>query len=114
MPGTTWPLAGFPTLTTIQWDDVSTEFMKLNVFGSDSKYRSMMFQLEPPDLSGIGDVKLKALIGKSVFVNYPQLHEALVVAVRLPSRMLRGSQQYFYFRVSCDTPLFKLSCIYNN
>lgn len=88
--GTKWPLAGFPTLTKIEWDNVKTDFAKVNVFGSDSKYRTMLFELHPTDCSGMSEQAFKALLGKSVFVNYPQLHEAIVVAISTETQEYRA------------------------
>ena len=46
IPGTTSPLAGFPTLGTLRMQNVETDFFKLNMFGSESKYRSIVLELE--------------------------------------------------------------------
>jgi 5'-3' exoribonuclease 1 len=89
VPGTLTAVAGFPTLTAIAMNDVNTDFTKVNVFGSASKYRSLVMTVHSPIKSTADASKLSLLIGKSVFVNYPQLHEARIVAVTTEKEEIR-------------------------
>ena len=81
VPGTISPLAGFPTLGTLRMQNVETDFFKINVFGSDSKYRSIVLELEENAALDPARVDLRILVGRVVYVNYPQMHEAKVMAV---------------------------------
>lgn len=81
--GTISPYPGFPSLSVKQIQRVDMEFMKLNVFGSESKYRSMILEVLPIvfDEEQMDGSLLETLVGRSVYVNYPMSHEARVVAV---------------------------------
>ena len=90
--GTTCPCAGFPCLGVITFHNVRTDFLKINVFGSESKYRSVMLEMPSVEI----DLKMvptmvSKLMGSSVFVNYPLMHEAKVVAVSTSSEEFRLS-----------------------
>ena len=90
--GTTCPCAGFPCLGVITFHQVRTEFLKINVFGSESKYRSVV--LEMPSMAvDLEDIPamVSRLIGSSVFVNFPLMHEARVVGVSTVSDEYRLS-----------------------
>jgi 5'-3' exoribonuclease 1 len=80
--GTTCPFAGFPCLGVIDFARVQTDFIKVNIFGRDTKYRSVVLELQTlaVELDAIAAIVSK-LLGSSVFVNYPLIHEAKVVAV---------------------------------
>ena len=80
IPGTILPLAGFPSLGTLPIQNVDTDFFKMNTFGSESKYRSISLELAESEVDP-DKLDLKVLVGRVVFVNYPQMHEAKVVAV---------------------------------
>ena len=100
--GTNVFLPGFPTLTSVKIVRIETSVIKVNVFGSESRYKTLNIEIDSLKerisalLQNDGNVdvntttasvqannerKFTALLGKSVFVNYPQLHEAKVVAV---------------------------------
>jgi 5'-3' exoribonuclease 1 len=88
VPGTLTAVAGFPTLTALVMNDVNTDFAKINVFGSASKYRSLVMTVQS-SIKSVEASKLSVLLGKIVFVNYPQLHEARVVAVTTENEEIR-------------------------
>ena len=97
VPGTAACLAGFPSLGALRIANVTTEPIKLNVFGSESKYRTVAIDLDSPEYDP-DSIDIKGLLGRVVFVNYPQLHEARVVAV---------SNEREEFRLSpCKDPAF--------
>lgn len=80
VPGTTVPIAGFPSLGVIPILNVVIEPVKINVFGMESRYKSLLMTLTPRDFDpNVIDSSL--LLGRSVYVNYPQMHEAKVVEV---------------------------------
>jgi 5'-3' exoribonuclease 1 len=77
--GTKIPAPGFPSLGVLRVASVTTSAIKLNVFGSDSRYRTMHMKLATTKYDP-ATLDLGKLIGRSVYVNYPNMHEALVVA----------------------------------
>jgi 5'-3' exoribonuclease 1 len=80
VPGTVSPCAGYPSLSVLPIQDASIEFHKINVFGRDSRYRSIILKLHEQDFDS-ATADLGCIVGKSVWVNYPQLHEACIAAV---------------------------------
>ena len=89
IPGTILPLAGFPSLGTLPIQNVDTDFFKMNTFGSESKYRSISLELAESVVDP-SKIDLTLLIGRVVYVNYPQIHEAKVVAVSTAKEELRA------------------------
>lgn len=98
--GTSVFLPGFPTLTALKINRIETSTVKINVFGSESRYKTLSIEIDSmqerirtllPDVvntaveattvEGKNEKKVMALLGKSVYVNYPQLHEAKIIAV---------------------------------
>ena len=82
IPGTVSPCPGFPSLSMLPIAGVRCEAIKLNVFGSESKYSTLILELQ----SSRGAVErlgsnLERILGKSVYVNYPSMVEARVVGV---------------------------------
>lgn len=77
--GTKIPAPGFPSLGVLRVANVETSAIKLNVFGSESKYKTMHMKLATAKYNP-DTLDLSKLIGRSVYVNYPNMHEALVVA----------------------------------
>lgn len=80
LSGTVSPMPGFPTLGVIPIQNITTDSFKINVFGSDSKYRNILIEFAETKID-LTSFDVKILIGRSVFVNYPLLHEARIVAV---------------------------------
>jgi 5'-3' exoribonuclease 1 len=89
IPGTIFPLAGFPSLITLPIENVETDFFKMNTFGSESKYRSISLELAESVVDA-STLDPKVLVGRVVFVNYPQIHEAKVVAVTTANEEYRS------------------------
>lgn len=86
VPGVTLPLAGFPSLRTLPISNLSLESVGLNCFGMNSRKDSLMLHIEGDGkMNQICQAELepiaKTLLGKTVFVNWPNLHEAKVLAV---------------------------------
>lgn len=81
VPGTVYPIAGFPSLTILPLQGMKTEAAKVNMFGSESKYRSVILEIKSPEIQNVDDLNAELLLGRIVYVNYPQVHEAKVVAV---------------------------------
>jgi 5'-3' exoribonuclease 1 len=80
VPGTITPIAGFPSLTVLQISKVDIDFYKTNVFGTESKYRTLVLEIFSQKID-IEKVDLKTLLGRLVYVNYPMMHEAKVVGI---------------------------------
>ena len=89
VPGTVYPIAGFPSLTILPLNGMKTEAVKINMFGSESKYKSVVLEIRSPDVVGMDASKAEPLLGRIVFVNYPQIHEAKVVAVTTAKEEVR-------------------------
>lgn len=89
VPGTVYPIAGFPSLTILPLNGMKTEAVKINMFGSESKYKSVILEIKSPDIQNIENLNAELLLGRIVYVNYPQIHEAMVVAVTTVKEELR-------------------------
>eukprot|EP01042_Synura_sphagnicola_P035007 gene35007-44862_t len=57
----------------------------MDVFGSFSRYKTLVINLGPSNLGEIDMHKAELILGRSVFVNYPQMHEAKVIALLAPT-----------------------------
>lgn len=88
-PGTTFPIAGFPSLTVLPLVGVNTEFAKLNMFGSESKYQSLILEIKSLPIDNTNNLNLELLLGRIVYVNYPQVLEAKVIAVSTEEEEVR-------------------------
>jgi 5'-3' exoribonuclease 1 len=88
IPGTVKTCAGFPSLGVLAISAARLEAVKLNIFGSESRYRSTILTVLPRPFSP-DQIDLKLLLGRSVFVNYPLIHEAKVVGVSCETRTYR-------------------------
>ena len=81
IPGTKLPYPGFPSLNVLPIEETSLDAIGLNCFGSESKYSSTILTLRKlPQLPSAEQLAAK-ILHVSVFVNYPSMHEAKVVAV---------------------------------
>jgi 5'-3' exoribonuclease 1 len=89
VPGTVYPIAGYPSLTILPLQGMKTEAIKVNMFGSESKYRSLVLDIMSPALGNIDNLNVELLLGRIVYVNYPQIHEAKVVAVSTEKEEVR-------------------------
>ena len=87
--GTQIPYPGFPSLNVLPIKTVEMTKIGLNCFGSPSKYPNYVLTLnELPDLPPI-EVLAEALLGKSIFVNWPMMHEAKAVAISNESKEIK-------------------------
>ena len=81
IPGTRIPYPGFPSLNVLPMEKVELRNAGVNCFGFPSKYPNMILTMRSlPQLPGASELAGN-LIGKSIFVNWPMMHEAKVVAV---------------------------------
>jgi 5'-3' exoribonuclease 1 len=82
VPGTIIPAPGYPSLKALPVTSVERIPIGLNCFGMPSKYPTIVLNLQelPPDLPSARNLADKVL-GKLVFINYPMIHEAKVVAI---------------------------------
>jgi 5'-3' exoribonuclease 1 len=79
--GTQIPYPGFPSLNVLPIASVELTNVGLNCFGSPSKYLNMVFSLHVmPELVPI-EVLADSVLGQSIFVNWPMMHEARAVAI---------------------------------
>mmetsp|Transcript_28175 Transcript_28175/g.84760 ORF Transcript_28175/g.84760 Transcript_28175/m.84760 type:complete len:1539 (+) Transcript_28175:214-4830(+) len=84
--GCSKPLPGFPSLHAIPVAGAVLRALKLDCFGSPSRYETMCLRMPipapdiaPPDVAAASIAA--ALLGKNIFVNWPMTHEARLVAV---------------------------------
>jgi len=89
VPGTVYPIAGYPSLTILPLLGMRTEAAKVNMFGSDSKYKSMILEIKSPQIDNVDSLNAELLLGRIVYVNYPQIHEAKVLAVTTAKEEVR-------------------------
>lgn len=79
--GTQLPYPGFPSLRVLPIAKVEKVPIGLNCFGTPSKYPNTVLTLhEMPALPPI-EVLGESVLGKSLFVNWPLMHEARVVSI---------------------------------
>jgi 5'-3' exoribonuclease 1 len=94
--GTQIPYPGFPSLNVMPIASAELMPIGLNCFGTPSKYSTMVLTMHPmPELPPI-ELLAQNVIGKSLFVNWPMMHEGRVVAVSdctKEVRMVNGSPQ---------------------
>jgi len=78
IPGTKIPYPGFPSLKVLPIEHVELRNAGVNCFGFASKYPNMILTMKSlPQLPGAEQLAA-TLIGKSIFVNWPMMHEAKV------------------------------------
>lgn len=81
IPGTKIPYPGFPSLNVLPIEHAELRNAGLNCFGFPSKYPNMILTMHTlPQMPGAVQVA-ENLIGRTIFVNWPMMHEAKVVAV---------------------------------
>eukprot|EP00977_Amphora_coffeiformis_P012722 scaffold3224_cov158-Amphora_coffeaeformis.AAC.11 len=81
MEGTVIPYPGFPSLNVLPMAKRELIKVGLNCFGSASKYPTMMLTLNAlPDLPPLEQLA-QTVLERSVFVNWPMMHEGRVVAI---------------------------------
>ena len=96
IPNTQIPYPGFPSLNVLPIASVEQEAIGLNVFGMPSKYPNTILKLhEMPQMPPV-EILADNVLGKSLFINYPSMHEAKVVAITDGScevRMVNGTKK---------------------
>jgi 5'-3' exoribonuclease 1 len=79
--GTQIPYPSFPSLHVMPFASTALVPVGLNCFGTPSKYPTLILSMNPmPELPPI-ELLAHNLIGTSVFVNWPIMHEGRVVSV---------------------------------
>ena len=81
IPGTQIPSPGFPSLNVLPMQSVELTEIGLNCFGSPSKYSTTVLSLHPLPQLPPADKLADSILGKSIFINWPMMHEAKVVAI---------------------------------
>lgn len=89
VPGTKIPYPGFPSLNVLPIEMTELTSIGLNCFGSPSKYPTMVLTLRKTPQLPSATVLADNILGKSLFVNWPMMHEAKVVAVSDESSEVR-------------------------
>jgi 5'-3' exoribonuclease 1 len=79
--GVVIPLAGFPSLHSLAIPSVDIRPIKLNVFGTDSRYKTMVLSVQGLQPNVDMEQLAQVALGRSVYVNWPLAHEARVVAL---------------------------------
>jgi len=81
LPGTLIPYPGFPSLNVLPVEHTELTRVGLNCFGSASKYPNViLFLHKMPELPPVEQMA-DNIIGKSLYINWPMMHEARVVAI---------------------------------
>ena len=81
VPGTQIPYPGFPSLNVLPILNVELSPIGLNCFGSPSKYPTTVLTLHKmPPLPPV-ETLANNILGKSLYINWPMMHEARVVAI---------------------------------
>mmetsp|Transcript_7356 Transcript_7356/g.11073 ORF Transcript_7356/g.11073 Transcript_7356/m.11073 type:complete len:1538 (+) Transcript_7356:75-4688(+) len=81
IPGTQIPYPGFPSLNVLPMQSAELIPIGLNCFGSASKYSTTVLTMQTmPELPGAEQLA-DNILGKNVYINWPMMHEAKVVAV---------------------------------
>lgn len=89
LPGTRIPYPGFPSLNVLPFASVELTRIGLNVFGSPSKYPTTVLSLhQMPELPPL-EVLSQTVLGKSLFINWPMMHEGRVVAISNAEKEIR-------------------------
>jgi len=79
--GTKIPFPGFPSLNVLPITSVDFVSIGLNCFGTPSKYATCVLSLaQMPELPPLAQLA-QTVLGRSLFVNWPMMHEGRVVAM---------------------------------
>jgi hypothetical protein len=94
VPGVEVPLSGPPTLRDGSVQSMWRKRIRVNVFGSASRYKTARLELNNalPEVVPI-DTLASHLVGATVFINYPHLIEDFVTAISDSRGAVRGRQQ---------------------
>lgn len=89
VPGTQIPYPGFPSLCVLPFASVELVKIGLNCFGSPSKYPNMLLTLhQMPEIPAL-EILADNVLGKSLFINWPMMHEGRVVAISDEEKEIR-------------------------
>eukprot|EP00339_Tiarina_fusa_P025244 CAMPEP_0117002688 /NCGR_PEP_ID=MMETSP0472-20121206/4269_1 /TAXON_ID=693140 ORGANISM="Tiarina fusus, Strain LIS" /NCGR_SAMPLE_ID=MMETSP0472 /ASSEMBLY_ACC=CAM_ASM_000603 /LENGTH=1553 /DNA_ID=CAMNT_0004703109 /DNA_START=124 /DNA_END=4787 /DNA_ORIENTATION=+ len=81
VPGTKIPYPGFPSLNVIPLATTELVPVGVNCFGFPSKYPTMVLKLhQMPEIPPV-EALANNVLNKSLFINWPMMHEARVVAL---------------------------------
>ena len=81
LPGTRIPYPGFPSMNVLPMKSAELIPIGLNIFGFSSKYSTTVLTLQSmPELPGAQELA-DNILGKHLYINWPMMHEAKVVAV---------------------------------
>jgi hypothetical protein len=87
--GTVLPYPGFPTLNVLPIASVELTQVGLNCFGTPSKYPNTILSLyRMPDMPPL-EVIADNVLDRSVFVNWPMMHEGRVTAITSKTQEIR-------------------------
>ena len=79
--GTKLPFPGFPSLNVLPIASEEIVPIEVNCFGMKSKYPTMTLKLhEMPQIPPVA-ILADNILGKSLFINWPMMHEAKVIAI---------------------------------
>lgn len=96
IPGTQLPFPGFPSLNVLPIASDEVVPMGVNCFGFPSKYPTMTLTLhEMPQIPPV-EALADNILGKSLFINWPMMHEAKLVAIsddQCEVRMAKGKKE---------------------
>lgn len=81
VPGTRIPFPGFPSMNVLPFANVELKGVDLNCFGTISKYQATVLTLQKLPQLPSAEILSKKVLGAHVFVNWPMMHEAKIVAV---------------------------------
>ena len=98
--GTQIPYPGFPSLNVLPIASSELVPIQVNCFGMPSKYPTMVLKLhEMPQMPPV-ETLADNVLGKSLFINWPMMHEAKVVAIsdaKSEVRMVKGKKKVKQF-----------------
>jgi hypothetical protein len=77
------PFAGFPSLHVLPIPQANLKAIKLNCFGSESRYSTFVLSLPEIPLESLPPLEVLSnkMLGSHVFVNWPMMHEARIVGI---------------------------------
>lgn len=93
VPGTQIPYPGFPSLNVLPILNVELSHIGLNCFGTPSKYPTTVLTLHKMPPLPPAETLASNILGKSLYINWPMMHEARVVAItdaRTEIRLVQG------------------------
>lgn len=79
--GTQIPYPGFPSLNVLPMKSAELKPISVNCFGTGSKYATTVLTLQTLPTLPSAEQLADNILGKHLFINWPMMHEAKVVAV---------------------------------